>query len=83
MGSKNLKLHPKVLKIFLSWKALDIKVTVCWIPKDDPRIVFADHGSRLFDLADYGIDFENMAVLMGIFGPYDVDCFASQFNKKV
>ena len=82
VGSKNVKLHPKVLKIFLCWKALDIRVSVCFIPREDPRIVFADEGSRTFDLSDYSIDFENMAFLFNTFGPYDIDCFSSKYNKK-
>ena len=82
IGSKNIKLNPKVLKIFLCWKVLDLIVTVCFITRDDPRIEFVDIESRNFDLSDYGLDFENMAFLMRTFGPFDIDFFASQFNKK-
>ena len=82
IGSKNIKLHPKVLKIFLCWKVLDLKVMVCFITRDDPRIEFTAIETRNIDLSDYGLDFENMAFLMRTFGPFNIDCFASQFNKK-
>ena len=59
VGSKNYKLHSKVLKIFRRWQEFDIKVSVLFIPREDPRIMFADQGSRDFDFSDYSLDFDN------------------------
>ena len=82
VGSRNFSLQPLVLDIFLAWKSLNVKVSVIYLSRSDPRIEFADFHSRSFDLHDYSLDFDNFLFVSSIFGPFDVDCFASDSNKK-
>ena len=82
VGSRNFTLQPLVLDIFLSWKALNVKVTVIYVSRDDPIIQYADYESRTFDLHDYSMDFDNFLMITNIFGVFELDCFASSSNKK-
>ena len=78
-----LSLQPLGLDIFLAWKSLNVIVSVIYLPRSDPRIEFADFHSRNFDLHDYSLDFDNFLFVSSIFGPLDVDCFASDSNKNL
>ena len=82
VGARNVSLQSLVLDIFLAWKVNEIKVVVEFIPRSDPRIVFADKGSRDFDLQDFSLDFDTFLFLSSNYGPFDIDCFASASNKK-
>ena len=82
IGSRNPRLQPLVLDIFLAWKRLNMKVTVIYISRSNPIIELADQESRNFDLHDFSLDFENFLVIANIFGEFIVDCFANAENKK-
>ena len=82
IGSRNVTLQPLVLDVFLAWKRLNIKVEVIYLPREDPIIMFADLETKNFDIHDYGLDFDSFFVLSSIFGPFEVDCFASKSNHK-
>ena len=82
VGSRNIRLQPIVLDTFLAWKKYDLNVSVIYLPRSDPIIEFADFESKNFDLHDFSIDFDNFCILYSKFGPFEIDCFASKFNKK-
>ena len=82
VGSRNVRLQPLVLDIFLAWKRLNMKVSVVYISRNHEIIEFADKESRNFDLHDFSVDFENFLVLNDLFGNFELDCFASESNKK-
>ena len=82
IGSRNVTLQPLVLDVFLAWKRLNIKVEVIYVPREDPIIMFSDLETKNFDIHDYGLDFDSFFVLSSIFGPFEVDCFASKSNHK-
>ena len=81
IGARNPSLQSIVLEIFLRWRELEMKVLVTHIPRSDPRIIFADKGSREFDLQDFSLDFDSF-LTVNSFGPFQIDCFASVWNKK-
>ena len=75
-------MQPLVLEIFLAWKELNIKVEVIHLKRDDPIIEYADYESRNFDLHDFSLDFDSFVLVSSLFGEFEIDCFASQSNKK-
>ena len=82
VGSRNPKFQPIVMQIVLRMKALDIKLRVEWRSREDPLLQMADLGSKEFDVNDFSLDFETISYIMQKIGPFDIDCFASSFNKK-
>lgn len=82
IGSRSVSLQQLVLDIFLAWKSRNMKVHVEHLSRDHEIIQFADTESRLFDLQDYSFDFDSFIWISGLFGPFELDCFASEFNKK-
>ena len=82
VGSKNPRLHFMVRAIILKCQELGIKLTVDHVVRSDPRIILADEGSRIFDLSDFSLDFDNFLLISKFWGPFVLDCFASRSNKK-
>ena len=82
IGSRNIELQPLVMDIFLRWRELDLKVEVMHLPREDEIIQYADYESRTFDLSDFSIDFDHFLLINEKFGFFELDCFASQSNKK-
>lgn len=82
VGSRNVNLQQMVLDIFIAWKHLNLIVTVVYLSRNDPIIEYADFESRNFDLHDFSIDFDSFCLISSIYGEFELDCFASQLNKK-
>ena len=56
VGSRNFSLHFYVLKIFLAWRELNLKVSVQYVSRNSEIIQFADTETKNFDLHDYSLD---------------------------
>ena len=83
IGSRNVELHKRVLRLYLKLKQLNIVHVAIWIPRDDPRIKVADEGSREFDVDNWMIDTPNFLEINNCWGPFTVDVFASEENARV
>ena len=83
VGSRNMDLHKRVLRLYLKLKELDINHVAVWIPREDPRIKVADAGSREFDVDNWMIDTPNFLKINEHWGEFTVDVFASEENARV
>ena len=81
--ARELKIQGFINNVNTAYTAsvLEVKVLVTHISRYDPRIIFADKGSREFDLQDFSLDFDSF-LTVNSFGPFQIDCFASVWNKK-
>ena len=82
VGSRNIVLQELVLDIFLAWKKLNLKVEVLHLLRSHPIIEFADFESKNFDLHDFSLNVDSFLFLYELYGPFDIDCFATKENKK-
>ena len=82
VGSRNFSLHFYVLKIFLAWRELNLKVSVQYVSRNSEIIQFADTETKNFDLHDYSLDEASFEYVSRNFGPFHLDCFATKENKK-
>ena len=83
IGSKTESLHKRVVQLFLKLKELNIAHEAVWLSREDPRIKVADAGSRDFDIDNWWIDIVNFRELDRNWGPFSVDVFASEENKRM
>ena len=81
-GSRNRKLQPIILRCILKLRQHNITVEAVWKSRDDGIIRFADIGSRDFHFDDIAIDRDTFIEIQNRFGPFQVDGFASHFNRK-
>ena len=84
IGSKKPHLLEIVLEIFHACKAMNIRLSVVWKPRDHPLLQHADLGSKSFDETAYSLDFSSFMVIMEYFNDVsiDVDAMANLWNRK-
>ena len=81
IGSSKDHLQQLALEIFHHCLNNNIKITPEWIPRD--KNVIADYYSKMKDTDNWGIDYRCFAYISSHFGPFSVDRFADDRNKKV
>jgi len=81
VGSSKKHLHEIALDIFKFCLQKNIKLTPQWIPREQNQ--FADLLSKVNDTDDWGIDFNSFSSLNRKYGPFTVDRFANEINKRV
>ena len=79
-GSNSLRLHALALEIFAYCAAHDISLKVEWIPRSLNS--YADSVSRVIDYDDWAVSTIFFHHVSSIFGPFDVDRFASSLSAK-
>ena len=79
-GSNSLRLHVLALEIFAYCAAHDISIEVEWIPRSLNS--YADSVSRVIDYDDWAVSTIFFHHVSSIFGPFDVDRFASSLSAK-
>ena len=84
VGSKNVKLQEIVLSLFHRCRQLNITLLVEWRSREDPLLVHADLGSKMFDQSSFSLDFSSFGAILEFFShlPLDVDCMAESWNRK-
>jgi hypothetical protein len=82
IGSRRSHLHSLLFEIFLSLNRHKVKLTVAWLPRSDPRLVVADYYSRDIDLTDFGISGECFSSIAATWGPFSIDLFGSDVNRR-
>ena len=82
-GSSKPHLQRLALGIYREAKRQEIDLQVVWRSRGDPRLKLADDHSRSFDLNDVGVSPEDFERLSEVFGPFDVDLFASRDNYRL
>lgn len=80
-GSMHASLQEIALDIFKLIMINGITLEMQWIPRDDN--VFADYLSKIVDLDDWGVSDMIFDQLSSLWGPFEVDWFASWHNHKV
>ena len=83
IGSRRSLLHSMLFDIFLKLSQFKINLEVRWLPREDPTMQIADYYSRDLDVADYGISEAAFASLSSAWGPFDLDAFASDRNRRL
>ena len=78
-GSNSLRLHALALEIFAYCAAHDILLEVEWIPRSLNS--YSDSVNRLIDY-DWAVSTIFFHHVSSIFGPFDVDRFASSLSAK-
>ena len=81
IGSTKEHLQKTSLDIFHYCVKHDIKLTPEWVPREDNRD--ADYFSRIQDSDSWGIDDESFETIQKRFGPFEVDRFADDKNKRL
>ena len=81
VGSTKFHLHNIALDIFHHCIKHDIRLSPQWVPREQNKD--ADYFSRVNDTDSWGVDRETFAYIESIFGPFHVDRFADDKNKKV
>ena len=79
-GSNSFLLHALALEIFAYCAAHDISLEVEWIPRSLNS--YADSVSRVIDYDYYAVSSIFFHHVSSIFGPFDVDRFASSLSAK-
>jgi hypothetical protein len=83
IGSRRSHLHSLLFEIFLSLNRFNVKLSVEWLPRSDPTLVVADYFSRDLDLTDFRLSGECFSAISSTWGPFSLDVFASDLNKRV
>ena len=83
IGSRRSLLHSMLFDIFIKLYEFKINLEVRWLPREDPTMQIADYYSRDLDVADYGISEQAFASLSSAWGPFDLDAFASDRNRRL
>jgi hypothetical protein len=81
VGSRYPHLQQLAIDIFRHCLQNDIKLIPRWIPRN--QNTEADALSRLVDTDDWGIDDETFNYINSRFGPFTIDRFADDFNRKL
>ena len=79
-GSRDSHVHE--LCKSLIWYCIHHRITIAahWIPRDENT--FADYYSKLTDSGDWKLDTRVFNVLSQLWGPFDIDLFASYENHQ-
>ena len=81
-GSKKAEIQKTVIEIFRLAKNLNCRIQPIHLLREDPRIQVADAGSKAADTDDWSIDTTSYRWLETKFGPFTIDLFADEANKK-
>ena len=81
IGSAKSHLQELALSIFKFCLAYDIRLVPKWVPREKNTV--ADAISKSSDTDDWSIDNATFAMLNRLYGPFTVDRFADDLNKKV
>ena len=81
VGSTKKHLQNIAIDIFQHCVMNNIKLIPQWVPRD--QNTEADYYSRINDTDDWGVDMECFNYISKRFGPFNVDRFADNLNKKV
>ena len=81
IGSTKYHLQQLALEIFDFCLKHDIKLVTRWIPRNLNRA--ADYYSKIKDTDSWGVDEESFEYIQSKFGPFQIDRFADEKNKKV
>ena len=81
VGSSKDHLQEVALDIFHHCLKNDIRLTPEWIPRESNRD--ADYFSRIQDSDSWGVDIPSFQHIQQMFGPFQVDRFADNKNKKL
>ena len=81
VGSSKDHLQEVALDIFHHCLKNDIRLTPEWIPRESNRD--ADYFSRIQDSDSWGVDIQSFQYIQQMFGPFHVDRFADNKNKKL
>ena len=82
-GSPKPHLQDMALRIYRKFQESGRVLDVVWIRRSDPRLVFADDHSRALDLDDWSVDEATFKELQARAGPFEVDLFAADGNRRV
>jgi len=82
-GSRKREIQNQVLEVLEMAQNLNIRIEPIHLRREDPRIKIADAGSKSPDSDDWSIDAISFNNLKNRFGPFSVDLFSSQGNRKV
>ena len=80
-GSAKIHLQSIALDIFHYCIKHDIKLLPQWVPREHNKD--ADYFSRICDTDSWGIDLKSFEYIDSQFGPFQVDRFADDKNKKL
>ena len=81
VGNTKKPLQSLAIDIFHHCIKNNIKIIPQWIPREQNEK--ADYYSKINDSDDWGIDLQSFCYVSEQFGPFDVDRFADNLNKKV
>lgn len=81
VGSSKKHLQEICLDIFKFCLKRNIKLIAQWIPRE--KNTKADELSKFNDTDDWTIDFSSFSTLKYRYGPFSIDRFADNYNKKV
>jgi hypothetical protein len=82
-GSMKKPIQEDVLKVLKLARQLNVCIVPIHLLRDDPRISLADAGSKCPDSDDWSVDNETFNSISENYGPFTIDLFADQSNKKV
>ena len=79
-GSNTLRLHALAIDIFTFCSINNVSLEVEWIPRSLNS--YADSISRVIDYDDWAISYDFFCHISEMFGPFEVDRFASACSTK-
>ena len=82
-GSTKMHIQEVVLDVLKMARQMNIHLVPIHLRREDPRIKMADEGSKKKDSDDWSIDLSSFEMIRQQFGPFTIDLFADQSNKKV
>jgi hypothetical protein len=82
-GSMKKPIQDDILKVLEYARMLNMSIIPIHLLRDDPRINLADAGSKCPDSDDWSIDSASFNRISEQYGPFSIDLFADQSNKKV
>lgn len=80
-GSMKMDLHEISISIFETCLRNGITIEAQWVPREENTK--ADYLSKIIDYEDWGVTDDFFSFISGLWGPYDIDRFASFKNAKV
>jgi len=82
-GSMKKPIQDDILKVLEYARMLNMSIIPIHLLRDDPRIKVADAGSKHSDSDNWSIDSTTFNRISEQYGPFSIDLFADQSNKKV
>jgi hypothetical protein len=82
-GSMKPDCHVVAKRINDLIRVLDVNFEIVWLSRESVEIRFADRISKDFDFGDYRLSDEDFEDLVGIFGEFSADYFASDYSFRM